>query len=199
MEEFTSRMTRFLASVSVLLFAGSFVIAQSPTPVPNTLQSAATSTDNPDIHEFQKIEDSWSLAVNQHNQYGLELVLSPLLVDVSAEGDVTTRDQQVVKTITNDDKAFYLTQKVITVRMLGDVAVVNGTYTLRHRVNTAEVEDHGIFTHVFQRLRGGWMCVNAQRTLIREDSNAKSRNKKPSTAEMPFHIPFFMKSDKGSQ
>ena len=30
-----------------------------------------------------------------HDQYGLELVLSPLLVDVSATGDITTRNQQV--------------------------------------------------------------------------------------------------------
>ncbi len=146
---------------------------------------------------FQKIEDNWSDAVNRRDQYALELVLSPLFVDVSAQGDVTTRNQQVVQVISGQDKTVYLTQKVITVRLLGDIAVANGTYTLHHKVNAAEVDEKGVFTHVFERVRGGWLCINSQRTVLRQDNNSKQR--KPSTAEEPFHIPFFSKGDKGPQ
>jgi hypothetical protein len=124
-------------------------------------------------------------------------VLSPLFVDVSAQGDVSTRNQQVVQVISGQDKSLYLTQKVITVRLLGDIAVANGTYTLHHRVNSAEVDEKGIFTHVFERVRGGWLCINSQRTVLRQDTSGKQ--KKPSTAEEPFHIPFFSKGDKGPQ
>ena len=101
--------------------------------------------------------------------------------------------------MTGEDKTLYLTQKVITVRMLGDIAVANGTYTLHHKVNTAQVDEKGVFTHVFERLRGGWVCVNSQRTALREDTNGNAKQKKSSTAEMPFHIPLFSKSDKGPQ
>jgi hypothetical protein len=80
--------------------------------------------------------------------------------------------------------------------MLGDIAVANGTYTLHHKINSAQVDEKGVFTHVFERLRGGWVCVNSQRTALREDPNAKQ--KKPSTAEMPFHIPLFSRSDKSN-
>ena len=156
-----------------------------------------TTTVSPEVAQFQKIEDSWSDAVNRRDQYGLELVLSPLFVDISASGDVTTRNQQVVQVISGDDKTVYLTQKVITVRMLGDIAVVNGTYTLHHRVNSGQVDEKGIFTHVFERVRGGWLCINSQRTVLRQDTSTKQ--KKASTAEMPFHIPLFSKSDKGPQ
>jgi ketosteroid isomerase-like protein len=157
---------------------------------------AVTSTESATVAEFQKVEDSWSDAVNRKDQYGLELVLSPLLVDVSASGDITTRNQQVVLVLNNDDKALNLTQKVITVRMLGDIAVANGTYTLRHKVNQAEVDEKGVFTHVFQRVRGGWLCTNSQRTVLRTESTTKP--KKQSTAEEPFHIPFFSKGDKNN-
>jgi hypothetical protein len=34
------------------------------------------------------------------DQYALELVLSPLFVDVSAGGDITTRNQQLAQLIT---------------------------------------------------------------------------------------------------
>jgi len=174
-------------------------VAQSPAPSTptNTIAPSVTSAESPEIREFQKIEDSWSDAVNQRDQYALELVLSPLFVDVAATGDITTRNQQVATLITGEDKTIHLDQRVITVRMLGDIAVANGTYTLHHKVNSAEANEKGIFTHVFERVHGGWLCINSQRTTLREESNAKQ--KKQSNAELPFHIPLFQKSDKGPQ
>jgi ketosteroid isomerase-like protein len=192
-------MNRFLAAFTALLFACCCAAAQNLTsnapaaPAP----AAVTTTQSAEVAQFQKIEDSWADAVNRRDQYGLELVLSPLFVDVSAEGDVTTRNQQLVQVITGEDKTLYLSQKVITVRLLGDIAVANGTYTLHHKVNSAQRDEKGIFTHVFERVRGGWLCINSQRTVLREDSNVKA--KKQSTAEMPFHIPLFSRGDKGPQ
>jgi ketosteroid isomerase-like protein len=201
-----THMNRVFACISALLLTSCAAAAQNfdsttpaVPPVPAATASAATSTQATAVTQFQKIEDSWADAVNRRDQYGLELVLSPLFVDVSASGDVTTRNQQVVQAITGDDKTLYLTQKVITVRMLGDIAVANGTYTLHHKVNTAQVEDKGVFTHVFERVRGGWMCINSQRTLLRQDSNVKQKKQSSASASEPFHIPFFSKSDKSDQ
>jgi ketosteroid isomerase-like protein len=152
---------------------------------------AATSAESPEIREFQKIEDSWATAVNDRDQYGLELVLSPLFVDVSAIGDITTRNQQVASVLTGEDKTIHLEQHVITVRMLGDIAVANGTYSLHHRLSAGPVDEKGVFTHVFERTRGGWLCINSQRTALREDTNTKP--KKKSESEFPFHIPLLSK------
>jgi ketosteroid isomerase-like protein len=198
-----SHMTRFSRFLSALLFSSCVAFAQSPAPVPAAVpastqsQPAVTTTQSPEVTQFQKIEESWADAINRHDQYALELVLSPLFVDVAASGDITTRNQQLVQVMTGEDKTLFLTQKVITVRMLGDIAVANGTYTLHHKVNSAQVDEKGVFTHVFERLRGGWVCVNSQRTAVREDSNAKQ--KKPSNSESPFHIPLFSRSDKNNQ
>ena len=198
-------MNRHLSCFAVLFLACCAVAAQSPSsdPAPGAspagVAQGVTTTVSPEVAQFQKIEDSWSDAVNRRDQYALELVLSPLFVDVSAQGDVTTRNQDVVQVIGNQDKALYLTQKVITVRMLGDIAVTNGTYTLHHKLNSAEVDEKGVFTHVFERLRGGWVCINSQRTLIKEDAKSNGKTKKPSTAEEPFHIPLFSRSDKNDQ
>jgi ketosteroid isomerase-like protein len=198
-------MKRYLACIFAVLLACDIAAAQTPAPdaaapaPPVAAEPGVTSTVSPEVAQFQKIEDSWSDAINRRDQYALELVLSPLFVDVSAQGDVTTRNQQVVQVISGQDKSLYLTQKVITVRLLGDIAVANGTYTLHHKVNAAEVDEKGIFTHVFERVRGGWLCINSQRTVLRQDNSNGSKQKKPSTAEEPFHIPFFSKGDKGPQ
>ena len=198
-------MTRFSACFFVLLLscvgiAQTPALGSAPDPPPasssSSNQPAVTSTQSPEIDQFQKIENNWSDSINRHDQYALELVLSPLFVDVAASGDITTRNQQLAQVITGEDKTIYLTQRVITVRMLGDIAVANGTYTLHHKVNTAQVDEKGVFTHVFERLRGGWVCVNSQRTALREDANVKA--KKSSNTEMPFHIPLFSKGDKNN-
>lgn len=158
----------------------------------------ATSAESPEIRELQKVEDSWDTAMNQRDQYGLELVLSPLFVNVAANGDVTTRNQQIVALINQEDKTATTDARVVTVRMLGDVAVANGTYSYTHKLNGSAVDEKGVFTHVFQRQHGNWVCVNAQRTMLREDAPGKKKAKTESKAELPFHIPLFSKSDKVS-
>ena len=123
-----------------------------------------TTTSSPEIKQFQKIEDSWDDAVNRRDQYGLELVLSPLFLDVAASGDISTRNQQLAYLLTTEDKSLHLEQKVVTVRMLGDTAVANGTYVLHHRGSSGQVDEKGVFTHVFERAHSGWLCINSQRT-----------------------------------
>jgi len=190
-------MTRLTACISSFFLLCCASLAQSPAPAVSPVANGVATAESPEIREFQKIEDSWSTAINSRDQYGLELVLSPLFVDISATGDIGTRNQQVAQVINGEDKTIHLEQRVITVRMLGDVAVANGTYTLRHKLNAAEANEKGVFTHVFERSHGGWLCVNSQRTVLREDSTAKP--KKQSNAELPFHIPLFSKGDKGPQ
>ena len=201
-------MNRFFACLFASLVLCCAASAQNLTanPLANSTPSAApvadqpgvTSTVSPEISQFQKIEDGWSDAVNRRDQYGLELVLSPLFVDVSATGDVTTRNQQVAIVLSGEDKTVFLTQKVVTVRMLGDIAVANGTYTLHHKVNGNPQEEKGVFTHVYERVRNGWLCINSQRTVLRED-NSNSKKNRSTTASEPFHFPLFGKSDKGPQ
>lgn len=195
-------MNRFVLPFSAVLLCCLTAAAQSSTPDPASAPATppdkpgVTETISPEILEFQKIEDNWSDAVNRRDQYSLELVLSPLFVDVSANGDVTTRNQQVAQVISGEDKTLYLTQKVITVRMLGDIAVANGTYNLHHKASSGEVDEKGIFTQVFERVHGGWLCINSQRTLLRQDASRK----KEASPESPFHLPNpFSRGDKGPQ
>ena len=99
------RMTRLVGGFSVFLLLSSLALAQSPAPPPAqaSAQPAVTSAESPEIREFQKIEDAWAGAINQRDQYALELVLSPLFVDVAASGDITTRNQQLAALITDED------------------------------------------------------------------------------------------------
>lgn len=188
-------MKSYISAIfAVFFYFSGFAIAQTAAP------SAAASADSPEIRELQKVEDAWSAALNKRDEYGLELVLSPLFVNVSANGDVTTRNQQVASLISEQDKSTATDMRVVTVRMLGDVAVANGTYAFAHKVDGKPIEEKGVFTHVFQRQHGNWVCLNAQRTVLREEVAGKAKAaKSKSSAELPFHIPLFSKSDKSNQ
>jgi len=143
---------------------------------------------------MQRIESQWDDALAKRDQYALELVLSPQFIDISSTGDVTTRNQQIARLFLKEGSTLpKLEQKVVTVRMFGDISLVNGTYTLQKKENGAMVEERGVFTHVYQRVRTNWQCINSQRTMLREDGG---KSKKQSNAELPFHFPIFGKSDK---
>ena len=185
-------MNRRLALSVALLLCCPAVFAQNAAPDTPTAVGV-TTTARPEVAAIQKVEDEWGQAIDARDQYGLELVLSPLFVNVSATGDVTTRNQQVAQLINGDDKTIRLEQKVITVRVLGDVAVANGTYTLHHKGASGPVDEKGVFTQVFQMVHDRWLCINSQRTAVVESGLHTAKAKKKSSAEEPFHIPFFTK------
>jgi hypothetical protein len=165
--------------------------------VTHAQQAANNETAKPptQLETMQHIEDSWSDALAKRDQYGLELVLSPQFVDISANGEVRSRNQEIAFVLNKFPDLISLEQTVISVRTMGDVAVVNGTYVMRRRVNGHPVDEKGVFSHVFQRNRSTWQCINAQRTIVVEQGvqNAKASAPKQSNAELPFHIPFIHK------
>jgi hypothetical protein len=134
-----------------------------------------------DMKAFQQLENRWSLAIGKRDQYALELVLSPELVDVSATGDVTTRNQQIAMLFEKDGEPLSLDQRVLNVRIFGNLAVVVGTYSELRRIHGKQISGNGMFTHVYQNARGNWLCVNAHRTAtaggtLLKTNGAKKQN-----------------------
>jgi ketosteroid isomerase-like protein len=157
-----------------------------------TDETAKTPTQ---LQVMQKLEDTWSTALAKRDQYGLEIVLSPQFVNISADGDVRSRNQEIAYVLNKYPDMISLEQTVVSVRTMGDVALVNGTYVLQRRANGKPVEERGVFSHVFQKTRSNWQCINAQRTIVQEEAVAKAKaaSAKTSNAELPFHIPLFHK------
>ena len=150
----------------------------------------------PEVREFQGYEDQWSNALVKNDQYTLEFLWSPVFINISSTGDVTTRNQQIAMMFDKGEEPISLEQRVVSVREFGDTAVVSGTYIAKWRSNGNAREERGIFTHVYNRARNHWACVNAQRTAVVDLAPGKQKNSRKSEASQPFHLPFF---DKGTQ
>ncbi len=152
---------------------------------------------------MQQVEDRWSAAVTKRDQYALELVLAPQYIGISASGDVVTRNQQIAHLFVKNSGPDSLEQKVISVRFVGDVAIVNGTYVMSWKGEKGPVLEKGIFSHVFEHVRENWLCLNSQRTVVAEDKKGENPKDKPkakrSDAEQPLHIPLVYKGPDTTQ
>jgi hypothetical protein len=151
----------------------------------------------PAFREMQQVEDRWATAVTKRDQYALELVLAPQYIGISASGDVATRNQQIAHLFVKNSGPDSLQQKVISVRFVGDVAIVNGTYVMSWKGEKGPVLEKGIFSHVFEHVRDNWLCLNSQRTVVAEENKGEASKEKPkakrSDAELPLHVPLVYK------
>jgi Domain of unknown function (DUF4440) len=181
-------MKRFLFSLVIFAFVAPGLAAR-----PAHAQQAAHQP--PQITEFQLIEDQWSTALVKQDQFTLETILSPSYVDISATGEITTRNTQVAAMFEKGvPQTMSMEQRVVNVRVIEDIAVVDGTYIERTKLNGEQREQRGIFTHIYQHVRGVWVCVQSQRTtVVEQDGEKKKAEKKKSNAPEPFHIPLFHK------
>ncbi|HEX4008191.1 MAG TPA: nuclear transport factor 2 family protein [Acidobacteriaceae bacterium] len=186
-----------LKPISLAIFAVSFCAGAS-LGAQQAVSAAPGQTQPPEVKQFQGFEDQWSTAVVKADQYQLEYLLSPLYVDISSTGDVTTRNQQIANLFQKGDGPVSMEQRVVTVRTFGDTAVVSGTYIIKLKVTNNLHEERGIFTHVYERASGHWACVNAQRTAVMDLTPGKEKPQK-SNAEEPFHIPFFHRGAESTQ
>jgi ketosteroid isomerase-like protein len=185
--------TCFLAVLALSLCASVPLRAQQAASV------APGQTQPPEVKEFQGYEDDWSTAVMKADQYKLEFLLSPLYVDISSTGEVMTRNQKIADMFQKGgDQPVSLEQRVVSVRTFGDTAVVSGTYIAKVKGNGNLREERGIFTHVYERARNHWACVNAQRTAVLDLTPGKQKAQK-SDAPLPFHIPLFHKGADSTQ
>ena len=168
-----------------------------PGVISEAQQPAKSSAPPPEFREMQQVEDRWADAVTKRDQYGLELVLAPQFIGISASGDVTTRNQQIAHLFVKNAGPDSLEQKVVSVRFVGDIAIVNGTYVLTWKGEKGPVLEKGIFSHVFEHVRNTWLCLNSQRTVVAEESKGAAAKEKPkakrSDAELPMHIPLIYK------
>jgi hypothetical protein len=176
--------------------------------VPTTLLTLALAASMPALHaqspsgqaliqQFQHVEDAWSIALVHKDQFALENLLTPAFVDIAANGDVNTRNQIITDALTGEPEPLIsIEQKVVNVRVVSDVAVVEGTYILHFKQQDRNRDERGIFTHVYERTHNQWSCISAQRTAIVnqvEGGKKATVAQKTSRASQPFHIPLLYK------
>ena len=191
--------TKITLCALLLTVAGAVAPAQQAAK-----PEAKKETVPPAFQELQSVADRWDDAVNKRDQYAMEMVLAPEFIGISATGDVTTRKQQIAQLFVKDALPDSLQQKVINVRFVDAVAVVNGTYTMSWKGEKGPVLEKGIYSQVFQHVPSGWQCLNSQRTVVADEvtgtaAKEKAKPAKKGNAELPMHVPLVYKGPDSSK
>lgn len=189
----------------MLSFHARCTIAAALFALPFGSLAAQSAAPSPAIAQMQTVEDSWGAAVTKRDQFALENLLARDFVGISAEGNVTTRTQQISHLFVAGAEPVSLTQKVINARVIGDLAVVNGTYVMEWQGanDQQKVAEKGVFTHIFRKnSTGNWQCINSQRTVVATEDERKKKaatHTSKSNAELPLHIPLIYKGPQSTQ
>jgi Domain of unknown function (DUF4440) len=199
MRRFSSFLRHFILTGLVFgVFFATSSSSHAQLPMESNAQQSAGQMAQ-QVADLQKVADRWDEAVYQHDQYALELVLAPQYINISDTGEVTNRDQQISEMMMKDAPRYQLTQKVVSVRLVGDVAVANGTYERVFQGSklsrTKTRTERGVFSQVYVRARNTWECINSQRTIIQQPvlkgkkKSEEESPEKPLNHDLGFHFP----------
>ncbi len=180
-------------------------VAAAIFALPLATVAAQSAAPSPAVATMQQVEDSWDAAIAKRDQFSIENLLARDYVGISAEGEVTTRNQQISHLFVAGAEPVSLSQKVIAARIAGDLAVVNGTYVMEWPSGSDQhkIAEKGVFTHVFRKnSAGNWQCINSQRTVVATEEERKKKapiHTSKSSAELPLHIPLIYKGPQSTQ
>jgi ketosteroid isomerase-like protein len=150
-----------------LLLSGPAVLhAQAVGQLPQMQSAAPAQKPLTPLQKFQGYEDKWSIAVVNADQFTLQNLLAPDFVNISPHGQTTIRSQQIVDLFQKARRPVSMEQKVLSVRIFGDTALVRGDYMMKWDNNGRTRVQHGVFTHVYVLTRDRWRCVSSQRSAI---------------------------------
>lgn len=178
MRNLMHRKLLFTAFLALLLGGPAALRAQQTTQqIPQAQSAAPGQKKPPEVLQFQGYEDQWSIATVKANQFTMENLLSPLFVNISSTGEVATRSQMIVNLFQAGAHPVSMEQRVVSVRLFGDTAVVSGTYVMKWDDSGKLREERGIFTHLWVLMRDRWRCVNSQRTAVVNLAPSPSKRK----------------------
>ncbi len=154
----------------------------------NGRSQSGSAVSNEVVQSFQNLENTWSQAVDHRDQYALELVLAPDFLNVGIDGEISTRNLQIAQLLQKHDTLPSLRRRVVNVRDYGDITIVFGTFIERSRADKQTAEHDGVFTHVYQQVRGKWRCVSAHWTALQPAPETRNRRSKKQDDIQPFDV-----------
>jgi hypothetical protein len=149
----------------------------------------ASAVSNEVIQGFQKVENTWSQAIDDRDQYALELVLAPDFLNIGIGGEITTRNLQIAQLLQKHGETPPSTRHcVVNVRDYGDITIVVGTFIEDSRDGKQTLEQAGVFTHVYHQVHGEWRCVSAHWTALQAVPAIRNRRLKKQDDIQPFDL-----------
>ena len=158
-------MKRMLLIPILALVALTLALGQEPTEKksPGKGKGAGSGTIEQQIKDLEK---QWADAELKQDAVALDRILADDIVEIESTGQVQTKAEDLADLKSGEFKLESLSFGDMKVRVFGNVAVVNGPYTMKGTYKGKDISHEGHFTDVFVKRQGRWQCVSTQSTPV---------------------------------
>ena len=126
-----------------------------------TASFAATPSD-----ELVAREANWSKAMVAKDVIALKDIIAPDWISQNQTGKQMTRAEFLASIASGEDKTSSMTNHDVHVRIVGDLAIVQGMNTEESTHKGASTSGVYSWTDVFQKRSGKWVAVASQNTPV---------------------------------
>jgi len=112
------------------------------------------------------LENAWNLAEEHKDVSALDSLLDPTLVYIDYDGSIMDKAQFIASIKAPALHPEQIVNESMTAHVYGDSAVVTGVYREKGERSGKPYLRRGRFTDTWVFVRGTWVCVASQSTLI---------------------------------
>lgn len=126
--------------------------------------AASAATDVKD--ELVAIEASWSKAVVAKDSAAIGKIVAADWIGQNASGKAETKDKLLADMKSGVDSASAMTNHDVHVRIIGDIAIVQGADDEKSMHKGKDVSGTYTWTDIFQKRAGHWVAIASQSTPV---------------------------------
>jgi ketosteroid isomerase-like protein len=119
--------------------------------------------------ELVALEASWSKAIVANDSAAVGRILADDWTGQNPSGKVTTKAKALADMKSGDNKSTSMTNHDVRVRIIGDVAIVQGMDDEKSTSKGKDVSGTYIWTDVFQKRSGHWVAVASQGSPVKAE------------------------------
>ena len=117
--------------------------------------------------ELVAMEASWSKAVVAKDTAAVSRIVAADWIGQNAEGGRATKVKMLADLKTGADSATTMTNHDVHVRIIGDLAIVQGADDEKSMHQGKDVSGTYTWTDIFQKRAGHWVAIASQNTPVR--------------------------------
>ncbi len=155
-------MKTFVATV--LMFSGAIGLAFADVQAPSD-HSPTKGTNISD--EIKQIERDWAEAMTGGDLDKVGQIVADDWTGIAYDGRKITKQSLLADVKAGKNKAESIEVGPMNVKLLGNVAVVQGSDTEKSVMNGAETTGKWVWMDVFVRRQGKWLAIRSQSALLK--------------------------------
>jgi ketosteroid isomerase-like protein len=120
--------------------------------------------------ELVAIEASWSKAVVAKDAAAVSKIVAADWSGQNSRGKTETRDKMLADLKSGTDSSSTMTNHDVRVRIVGDIAIVQGADDEKSTHKGKDVSGTYTWTDIFQKRNGHWVAIASQSTPVKPDN-----------------------------